>query len=206
MPTKPDDRDVERATWYLFRAHDVFSKSVAPLNELSFLYVMQGQFEKAAPLLEASLQLQTDQQRGRYLMAIVEHTRGVKKLSQKTNVLDAAPHFAKSVDLLTEALERCTRWQASPEPSRYRRVMLYNRACGRARLAECPNQSDKGKLEADALADLLLVFPEGQEPEEQRLSDLRNDSKDGGDFFQLRTSGSVRGQVNAIIARVLPDS
>jgi tetratricopeptide (TPR) repeat protein len=198
----PDSGDLERATWYLSRAHKVLPRGIAPLNELGYLYVVvMGQNEKAVPHLEKSLEFQTDQQRARHLMAIIEHTRGTEELS-KGNSAQAVTYFMESLKLLDHAIDKCTRWQATPEPARYRRALLYNRACALARLAELG--TEKETYASRALADLESVFPSELEPEEQRLSDFQSDIKDAADLHVLLQITAVQTRMGEMIRRVLP--
>jgi tetratricopeptide (TPR) repeat protein len=198
----PDPADLERATLYLNRAHDVLPHNIAPLNELGYLYVIvTGQNEKAVEFLRTSLKLQSDQQRARHLMAIIEHTGGTEELS-KGNSAKALPRFLESVKLLDYAIAKCTRWQTTLEHPRYGRALLYNRACGLARLAELGFETVTNA--SRAMDDLELVFPAGQEAEEQRVSDLRNDMKDTGDLCILLGIAATRTRLEALIRRVLP--
>jgi tetratricopeptide (TPR) repeat protein len=200
----PDPADLERATLYLNRAHDVLPKSIAPLNELGYLYVIvMSQNEKAVDFLKTSLELQANQQRARHLMAIIEHTRGTEELS-KGNSANAIPRFLESLKLLDYAIDKCTRWQATREHPRYGRALLYNRACALARLAELGIETVT--YATRAMDDLEFVFPTGQEPEEQRVSDFRNDVKDTGDLCILLGIAATRKRLGALIREVLPST
>ncbi|HEX3375769.1 MAG TPA: hypothetical protein VHS29_02845 [Candidatus Acidoferrales bacterium] len=193
----PDSADLERATLYLNRAHKVFPHSIAPLNELDYLYVIvMGQNEKAVEFLQTSLDLQTNQQRARHLMAIIEHTRGTEELS-KGNSAKAIPRFLESLKLLDYAIDKCTRWQATLEHPRYGRALRYNRACALARLAELGIETVTHA--SRAMDDLELVFPTRQEPEEQRVSDFQNDMKNTGDLCILLGIAATRRRLVALI-------
>jgi tetratricopeptide (TPR) repeat protein len=200
----PDSADLERATLYLNRAHDVLPHSIAPLNELGYLYVIvMGQNEKAVDFLKKSLELQTNQQRARHLMAIIEHTRGIEELS-KGNSARAIPRFLESHKLLDYAIEKCTRWQATREHPRYGRALRYNRACALARLAELGIETVT--YASRAMDDLELVFPVGQDPEEQRVADFQNDMEDTGDLCILLGIAATRRRLGDLMREVLPST
>jgi tetratricopeptide (TPR) repeat protein len=197
---KPDPRDPDRAVWYLEHARAVSPKSIAALNELGDLLLnLKNEPENARKLLDESLDLQPDQQRARFLKAIIEHTTGVEEIS-KGHREAAATHFEESLELLTYALDKCTRWELSIAPQRKIRALRYNRACALARLAGL--DVDRVKNSGQAMDDLDVVFPAGQEPDEQRVSDFRNDVKKDGDLFVLFQVDTVKARFETLVNRM----
>jgi hypothetical protein len=144
-PKPPDIGDIARAHLYLGRANEISPEDIGPLNEIGYLeVVVTNEGEKAVRFLERSLELQSDQQRARYYLSIVEHIQGNAELSDDPT--SAREHYKESVLQLSKALD-CKRWQAVEEPERYRRAIHYNRACGYARLAELArDEPTKDKL------------------------------------------------------------
>ncbi len=198
----PDLRDLFRAGWYLQRAREISPKNIGPLNEIGYLeVVVKNAGEEAVPYLRKSLQLEDNQQRARYYLAIVEHLRGnaARSAGQKSI---AVKHYAQSVSLLSEALER-KYWQSSEEPGRFRRAILYNRACGYARVAEgTPSEKEARVLRLAALKDLQSTFPADEKPDKQRKVDLENDLLRQGDLRALAENAEFTQEVRYLVRRV----
>jgi hypothetical protein len=198
----PDPGDTSRARFYLNLASAIAPDRVAALNEIGYLEVIvTGDMSRAVPSLQTSLVLVPDQQRAGYYLAITEHVLG--NSLRVANAVQSRIHFGKSKDLLTEALGR-TRWQTVEEDDRYRRAMLYNRACAYARLAELStSEAERDFYSSQAVDDLRQTFPPAQKPGEQRLIDFKADFEKDGDLVQLAQNEKTKQEVEAIRKSVL---
>ncbi|HMI53384.1 MAG TPA: hypothetical protein VK525_17860 [Candidatus Saccharimonadales bacterium] len=201
-PKPPDPGDIFRSRLYLNRACEISPTIIGPLNELGYLeIIVRSDWLRAVPALRKSLELQDDQQRARYYLAIAEHLQGNEARPQ--DVIRAEKHYRESVSLLGDALAR-KRWQKVEEPARYRRAMHYNRACGLARLAELErNPRHIVKFREAAMADLLQTFPAGEVPDEQRKVDFEQDLERGGDLRKLAEAPDFYDVIRTLHARVV---
>src|SRR5208283_4469420 len=105
-----------------------------------------------------------EQQRACYNLAYIEH---------------AAKNYGRSVELLTEALDK-KRWQGNLAP-RHRPSILYNRACGYARLGES-NSAQRQAWFSKAVADLREVYPPGAVLGPELPMNFKNDIEPGEDL------------------------
>jgi len=196
---KNDAADVHWARFYLARSHDLIRDDVATLNEMGYFGLkVTKESERAHEQLRRSLDLDSKQQRPRYLLSIIAHSSADTE-RRRGDVEAAARHYAESVRLLNAAFQM-DRWQQEDEEERSRRAdfmkrttsyMYYNRACARARLAELESDPTRqAKLREDAVNDLKSALPSGTVPRgaEQLAHDFELDTNAEGDLFALALS------------------
>ena len=194
------EEDLERARFYLDCARREDTRNIGALNDRGFLALFVDPLKdlsNARTFFERSLQVDPNQQKAKFYLAIVEHKQGKYGASEK---------------LLTEALA-LDRWEARKPFPRYRQALLYNRACARARLGS--NESDPSRqthLFRSAFKDLEEVFPAGQAYEQsprgeaahkRRKQDFENDIKAGGDLYALTATEAFEEETKNLRDRIL---
>jgi len=202
----PDPLDIERARFYLLRSTEHDPADVVALNEIGYLeVVVSGEAERARDALEKSLQLDPGQQRARYYLSITEHTKA-SELGRRGDSVKARQGYERSATLLTEALA-LKRWQTDEGPHHYRRSILYNLSCARARLAELESDPVAAeKLRRDAVDYLKDAFPVDEEATDERkirMKALGSDTGRAGDLYALLGTTPFGDEVKRIRGRVL---
>jgi len=200
----PDPLDIERARFYLFRSTEHDPRDVVALNEIGYLeVVVSGEAERARDSLEKSLKLDPGQQRARYYLSITEHTKA-SEMGLCRELVQAREGYESSVTLLTEALA-LKRWQTDEGPAHYRRSILYNLSCARARLAELESDPAAAeKLRRNAVDHLRDAFPDDEAETDERkirMKAFQSDTEPGGDLYTLLEC--FGGEAKQIRKRVL---
>jgi hypothetical protein len=200
-PKAPNIQDVARARLYLRRAKEVLPDNFSALNEIGFLEVIvTNEPDRALTALRKSLELNGNQQRARYFLAITEHVAGANELSR--NPARAVRNFRQSVELLEGAFPQ-EHWQISPAPAGYIRAMHYNCACGYARLGELEDDKKiQSNLFESAMSHLKQSFPI-EKYEKNRKDALREDLLRGGDLDVLGRQAKHRDEIEKLTKQAL---
>jgi tetratricopeptide (TPR) repeat protein len=181
------DEDKERARFYLDRSIHHNPENSGAYNDRGFLAANLDDppdYQTARAVFSKSLAVDAEQQRARYNLAYIEH---------------AAKNYGRSVELLTEALEKKW-WQGKLAP-RHRPSILYNRACGYARLGE----SDTAQRQAwfsKAVADLREVYPVGVVLGPELPMNFKADIEPGEDLHPLTMSEPWKSAIEEIKGRL----
>jgi archaellum component FlaC len=195
---QPLDDDKERSRFYLDRSLSQDRSNVGALNDRVFfaLNIDPGleEYKKAMDLCQDSLKWDSEQQRARYNLALLKHV--VRK------------DYRESERLLTEALAKTT-WQLS-QPASHHFSILYNRACGRARLSELDQamQDLEGAIPAQMPSDpflraqFLADIPQLKTTLPEDLGAPAHTNPDGGDLYVLSITAGYQDRTAEVVRRL----
>ncbi len=195
---QPFDDDKERSRFYLDRSLSQDRSNAGALNDRVFfaLNIDPGleEYKKAMDLCQDSLKWDSEQQRARYNLALLKHV--VRK------------DYRDSERLLTEALAKTT-WQLSQPPSHHFSI-LYNRACGRARLSELDQamQDLEGAIPAQMPSDPLMRaqfladIPQLKTTLPEDLGAPAQTNPDGGDLYVLSITAGYQDRTAEVVRRL----
>lgn len=171
----PEDKN--RGSFYLEQATLVNCDNYAAWNDRAWVALVlenPPNYAAARQFSEASLRINTNQQRALYNLAICEHVDG---------------HFSKVEELTSHALE-LDKWQEAENPARVHNL-YYNRACGRCCLSKHPGDDPKHRSPATLVRKALDDIQAALSPQQLEHWDLQ-DWKDvvsdfeGGDLLLLK--------------------
>jgi tetratricopeptide (TPR) repeat protein len=163
--------DLERCRFYLDRAKNIDEENIAAWNDTAFVaFVLESpiNWHRIRECSERSLQIDPNQQRARYNLAIAEHN---------------SRNYSTSERLLTDAL-KIERWQEHRFPRRIHNI-YYNRACALSRQAENKTIADsvREELLRKAFSDLDEALKEPSFWDETDRKVLTDDLKQDGDLY-----------------------